>query len=143
MAWASVASVRRYTGEDVTDDDIARAQAYISVKVGVFEEQGRYITARDLALLDMAVSYMTVYINGIPDFFTREPVSSFTDDGLSANYDGSWDMPMSVRRALHGVSWLRNRTTVLRPASQQLTPYGSTPAGGDQLPGDELFAYGG
>lgn len=87
MAWATPDDVRSLAGRDVDSTLVDQAQGVIELTVG-----GRLATLTSdtvstgtLDWLRRAVAYQAAWMASHPDYYDRMDVSSFSQDGLSAN----------------------------------------------------------
>jgi hypothetical protein len=109
MAWATEDDVVALTGQAVTTDELAMAQALIEGAIGRTEAMATAeMVASDLEWLRRATSYQAVWMAGQPDLFTRMNVKQLSQDGLSAtmNEDALLLAPLA-KRELKRLSWRR------------------------------------
>ena len=106
--WASVADVVAKTGETVTEMHRTIAVGVLESVTGLIEEVERSdISDRDRYWLKLATCYQAAFVKNQPDLFSREDVSSVTQDGASAAYrnpDSHLLSPLA-RKCLRRLSW--------------------------------------
>lgn len=112
MAWLTIEQVKKITGVEVTDSDIALAGSTIEDRTGVFEEQVGLLGGRDRRVLVKAISYQAAWLADRPDTHDRDDVDSVSQDGASANLK-KWANTLApfARVALRGLSWKGTRSS--------------------------------
>lgn len=108
-AWATISDVDTFTGQTVTDAEIARAQAIIEIFANTTEEatDATPVSGRNAKLLAQAVSYQAAWMSEHPDVFTNVDVSSFSQDGMSASHahtEAALVAPLAMR-CIRRLSW--------------------------------------
>lgn len=136
MAWAEIADVYTYTKRTVSAEDIARAEAILSLVHGVVDEHTvGAINKRDLYFLKLATCYQTAWMLDNPDYFERLDMTNYSSDGQSVTFkaDGLLLAP-ATRRAVKRLSWRGTRT---------LKPKRARAASGAPLldPGAPIYDY--
>lgn len=110
-AWADVDDVLTYTGEEVDEDTILRAQDIIELFCGTTFLATDNISGRNLRCLNRAVAYQAGWMPSRPDLFTHIDVDTVSQDGASHT-------PGSVNAALlapFAARWLRRITWRHKP----------------------------
>lgn len=122
MPWATPADVDAVTGLTVDPATISRATSTLETITGLIEAIERPdITDRDRHFLKLMTCYQVAFIRDHPDLFSREDVTSASQDGESASYrnvDSHLFAPLA-RKAYRRLSW-RSKSLLM--------PDGSTPA---------------
>ena len=117
--WATAVDVLTYTKIEVTDNDIAVAQAQIDVRTSRVYADKDMISARDQYWLKLAVAYQAAWLVAQPDAFQRLDVTEaggaanrtmFTETAIVLAPDARW--------ALKRVSWLKSRSLHVRAADE-------------------------
>lgn len=107
-AWATVDDVDDVTGLTVDDKAIRRAAATLETITGLIEAVPRPdITDRDRHYLKLMTCYQVAFMKDNPDLFSRNDVTSASQDGESANYrnvDSHLFAPLA-RKAYRRLSW--------------------------------------
>lgn len=130
MVWCTAADVQALTGKVVGDEDVAQATGIIELTSGarVASFTTTSISNRNLDWLRRAVAYQAAWMVEHPDYFSRDDVSTFTQDGTSAAYrpDGLVLAP-NARRCLKRLSWRGMRTVQAVPGRRtwSAAPYTS------------------
>lgn len=122
IAWATEADVLSITRKTATAADIQSAAHEIESLTGLIQSVDRPdLTDRDRHWLKLAVAYQTAWMLDNPDLFSREDVTSVSQDGESAVYRNTDAHILSplARKALRRLSWRSLRAVV---------PGGGTPA---------------
>lgn len=114
-AWVDAATVLDVTGVEVSDAQVAQAQAAIEVLCGRSYDQTDRIRPRDVYWLGRAVAYQAAWAVGQFDLATRMDVTSATQDSVSSSFTGDAVVlaPMAAR-AINRLSWRRSRTIHVR-----------------------------
>lgn len=117
MAWATIADVDAVTGSTVDAGAISRATATLETITGLIEAVDRPdITDRDRHYLKLMTCYQVAFMADNPDLFSRNDVTSASQDGESAsfrNVDSHLFAPLA-RKAYRRLSWRSLR--LLSPA---------------------------
>lgn len=106
--WATTADVASVTGKTV--DGVTRniAVASLETMIGLIEVVDRPdISDRDRHYLKLATCYQAAFVADNPDLFSRNDVTSASQDGESANYrnvDAHLLAPLA-RKAIRRLSW--------------------------------------
>lgn len=108
MAWATISDVDAVTGLTVDAVAISRATSTLETITGLIESVDRPdITDRDRHWLNLMTCYQTAFMADNPDLFTRNDVTSASQDGESASYrnvDSHLFAPLA-RKAYRRLSW--------------------------------------
>jgi hypothetical protein len=114
MSWATTAETLTYTGIEVTDAEIAQAQAIVELFADVTEDAT--LSTKNSRLLKMAVAYQAAWITEHPDLFTHVDVSTMLQDGLQfvSGHENAFVLAPFARRAINRLSWRRNRSIKVR-----------------------------
>jgi hypothetical protein len=118
MPWATIGYTASITGAEVTDGQLAQAQAVIDLYSNVTPAASgdQTLTARDRRLLAAAHAYQTVWMAAQVDVHTRTEVASLDQDGVRVvpgHEDALYLAPLA-RRALGRLSWMRSRSVAVR-----------------------------
>lgn len=135
MARVTTQEVKTLTGRTVTDDEIARAESHLELFHGLIVARPD-ITDRDAEWLKRAVAYQAAWMQGHPDLYEREDVTSASQDGESAsfrNVEAHLLAPLA-RKALRRLSW-KGRAIVLPGSTRAASrPIVTSEAYDDSLP---------
>lgn len=114
-AWATTATVLDVTGAEVTEQDVAQAQALIEVMCGRIWLDTPRLRKRDLFWLARAVAYQAAWAPAQPGLETRMDLTASSQDGVTANLttDAMVLAPMAAR-AINRLSWRKSRTLHVR-----------------------------
>lgn len=107
-AWATADDVLTYTAEEVSDQDILRAQPLIELAAGTHFD-AVIDSPRNLRLLRMAVAYQTAWMRYHPDIFLNVDVDSISQDGHShtpAHENAALYSPWATR-CLRRLTWVQ------------------------------------
>jgi hypothetical protein len=108
MPWATIPDVTSVVGLTVDDAAIARATSTLETITGLIEAVDRPdITDRDRHWLKLMTCYQVAFMADNPDLFSREDVTSASQDGESAAYrnvDSHLFAPLA-RKAYRRLSW--------------------------------------
>lgn len=108
MAWATPADVDAVTGLTVDLAAISRATSTLETITGLIESVDRPgITDRDRHFLKLMTCYQVAFMKDNPDIFSREDITSGSQDGESANYrnvDSHLFAPLA-RKSYRRLSW--------------------------------------
>lgn len=106
--WAKPEDVDSVTGVTASTADIARATATLETITGLIQSIERPdITDRDRYFLKLMTCYQVAFMADNPDLFSREDVTSASQDGENANYrnvDSHLFAPLA-RKAYRRLSW--------------------------------------
>lgn len=106
--WATTRDVKSITDHDVTEIQRRIAVATLETMTGLIEEIDRPdISDRDRYFLKLATAYQAAFVADNPDLFSRNDVTSASQDGESAsfrNVDAHLLAPLA-RKALRRLSW--------------------------------------
>lgn len=112
MVWATPSDVDSVTGFTVATVDIARATSTLETITGLIEAVPRTeITDRDKHWLKLMTCYQVAFMRDNPDLFSREDITSGSQDGESANYrnvDSHLFAPLA-RKSYRRLSWRSRR----------------------------------
>lgn len=142
--WATTSNVRSITGESVTEDELADAQAVIELYSGrtfVGSQDNDSIRPKDKVWLQKAVAYQAVWQRSQPGYKTRHSIKEVNQDGAQIIYAGSSEpnntalimLAPLANRALKNVSWMGSRTIKLKAPSWE----GNHPSYGDYKRNDD------
>lgn len=117
MDWATTQDVANVTGQDVDDGAVKMAVATLETITGLIESVERSdISDRDRHYLKLMTCFQAAFMKDNPDIFSREDVTSASQDGESATYrnvDSHLFAPLA-RKAYRRLSWRSLR--LLSPA---------------------------
>lgn len=117
MPWATIADVDGVVGLSVDLGAISRATSTLETITGLIEAVDRPdINDRDRHFLKLMTCYQVAFMAEHPDLFSREDITSASQDGESANYrnvDSHLFAPLA-RKAYRRLSWRSLR--LLSPA---------------------------
>lgn len=106
--WATVDQVKKITGQVVTQEQRDMAVRSLETMIGLIEEVDRPdISDRDRYFLKLAAAYQAAFVKDNPDLFSRNDVTSASQDGESANYrnpDSHLLAPLA-RKSIRRLSW--------------------------------------
>lgn len=110
MSWATVGDVLLFTGQTVTDGDIAPASTVIDIYSNRTEAASGAMRPRDLKALAQATAFQTVWQMAQSGYYEREVANSLTQDGISVQqYQSQQDLAPLAIRALKNLSWKGSR----------------------------------
>jgi hypothetical protein len=120
VSWVTVADALTYTGQNLTDEELALASSMITVYSGALEAQPEdSITARDRLWLAMATAYQAAWVKGKPSVLAyRESHTQTSADGVNVTRESDSQImlaPMAAR-CLRNLSWVGNTTRHSPPA---------------------------
>jgi hypothetical protein len=106
--WATLGDVYAVTRREVSEENLAIAQAIIEDHAGTdaeFEDSG--ISSRNQRYLKKAVIWQAVWLEAHPDVLEAMDVTNVSGDGVSAQHatDTAAFMAPMARRCLNRVSW--------------------------------------
>lgn len=114
--WATIDDVDDITGLTVTNRDIMRAVHTLETITGLIQALDRPdITDRDRYFLKLMTCYQVAFMDENPDLFSRNDVTSASQDGESAAYrnvDSHLFGPLA-RKAYRRLSWRAKRFLVI------------------------------
>jgi len=105
-AWATVADVMTYTGVEVGDDDLLRAQDTVEIFAGT--TYGAVIDSpRNLRMLNRAVAYQAGWAKFQPGLLTNVDVDNVSQDGHShtPGHENAALLAPMARRCLARLTW--------------------------------------
>lgn len=106
--WATIADVDDVTGKTVTEKERGIAVRSLEPLIGVIEAVERPdISDRDRYWLKLATCYQAAFVLDNPDLFSRNDVTSASQDGESANFrnvDAHLLAPLA-RKCIRRLSW--------------------------------------
>lgn len=106
--WATIADVDDVTGKTVTEKERGIAVRSLEPLIGVIEAVDRPdISDRDRYWLKLATCYQAAFVLDNPDLFSRNDVTSVSQDGESANFrnvDAHLLAPLA-RKCIRRLSW--------------------------------------
>lgn len=106
--WATIADVEDVTGKTVTEKERGIAVRSLEPLIGVIEAVERPdISDRDRYWLKLATCYQAAFVLDNPDLFSRNDVTSVSQDGESANFrnvDAHLLAPLA-RKCIRRLSW--------------------------------------
>lgn len=107
-AWATVDDVQTYTGEQVSDEDLLRAQDIVELFAGVTFDSVE-LSPRNLRCLNRAVAYQAGWATGRPDLYTQTDVDTVSQDGHShtPKHENSDLLAPLARRWLNRLTWVQ------------------------------------
>ena len=112
MAWATIANVDEVTGLTVDQKAINRAVSTLETITGLIEAVDRPdITDRDKHWLKLMTCYQVAFMADNPDLFSREDITSGSQDGESSAYrnvDSHLFAPLA-RKSYRRLSWRTRR----------------------------------
>lgn len=108
MPWATIANVNDVTDLTVDQKAINRAVSTLETITGLIEAVDRPdVTDRDRHWLKLMTCYQVAFMADNPDIFSREDVTSASQDGESASYrnvDSHLFAPLA-RKSYRRLSW--------------------------------------
>jgi hypothetical protein len=114
-AWATADDVQLYTGVEVGDGELVRAQDIIEIFCGVTYDVAE-LSARNLRLLNRAVAYQAAWATYHPDLYLNVDVDNISQDGAShtpAHESAALLAPLA-RRCLARLTWSQKPLRVRR-----------------------------
>lgn len=115
LAWADAQTVLNVTGVEVTDPQLAQAQAAIEVFCGRTYDDTVRLRKRDLYWLGRAVAYQATWSDGQYDLVTRmDLILSFQDGTRSEFREDALVLAPMAARAINRLSWRKSRTLHVR-----------------------------
>jgi hypothetical protein len=144
-AWANASDVINATGVNVTEQQLAQAQADIEIFSGRVYPDTPRLRPRDVYWLGRAVARQAAWIAGQFGLETRLDATQTQQDGVSTTLtgDGLVLAPMAAR-ALRRVSWMRSRTIHTRAPIEGFGLVGNVlQEGNDELEPWQPMAQGG
>jgi len=112
MVWASAEDVLSITGASATAEDVALANATITVYSNRSYDASDSMTPRDLFWLKQAAAWQAKWLPANPGFGMNQSARSTSQDGVSTDRRAEWEenlAPMAAR-ALKNLSWKGDRT---------------------------------
>lgn len=134
MPRATPQDVQTIAGRTVTVEEITRAEMHLELFHGVIVDRPD-ISDRDREWLKRAVAYQAAWMQGHPDLYEREDVTSVSQDGESAafrNVDAHLLAPLA-RKALRRLSW-KGRAVLLPGSPSRVRPNVLSESFDDSLP---------
>lgn len=126
-AWATAADVLTYTGVEVGDEELLRAQDVIEIFAHVTYDAA-IDSERNLRLLNRAVAYQAGWARYHPDLYVGVDVDNVSQDGHShtpAHENADLLAPMALR-CIRRLSWMLKPLRVRgRYGSADYDDYGS------------------
>jgi hypothetical protein len=120
MSWATPDQALLWTGQAVTEEELAPASAIVTVYAGREEEEpADAISTRDRRWLGMATAFQAVWMRAKPGVLEhRESHTSSSADGVSVSRESDSQVMLApmASRCLRNLSWVGNRTTAQGPA---------------------------
>ena len=128
QAWADAQTVLDITGVEVTEPQLAQAQAAVEVMCGRAYPDTSRLRVRDVYWLARAVAYQAAWSQGQFDLATRMDVTAAQQDSVSSSFTGDAVVlaPMAAR-AINRLSWRRSRTIHVRSPFVDGSGYGADP----------------
>jgi hypothetical protein len=130
-----VSQALTYTGQTLTEPELALASGMITTYSGVTEDQpADSISARDRVWLAMASAYQAVWMKGKPGVLTqRESHTVSSSDGVSVTREADAQVMLApmASRCLRNLSWLGTRS--VRHVPDHLARYPFTDERADSL----------
>jgi hypothetical protein len=114
-AWATAADVLKYTGVEVGDAELIRAQDHIELIAGITYD-AVVDSPRNLRLLNRAVAYQAAWEQYHPDLYLNVDVDSISQDGHShtpAHENAGLIAPWATR-CLRRLTWVQRPLRVRR-----------------------------
>lgn len=109
MALVTPELVYELTRREVSEDEIAQAQAIVELEADLTEEAvtAGNVSARNLRLLENAVSWQAVWLLDHSDALSAMDVSSASQDGVSGQFRGDWAQYLAplAKRAIDKLTW--------------------------------------
>lgn len=128
QAWVEVQTVLDITGVQVTEQQLAQAQADIEVMCGRHYGDTARLRVRDLYWLGRAVAYQSAWAPGQYDLRTRMDVIRTDQDGVRTDLkDDAAILAPFAARAINRLSWRRSRTMHVRSPFLDGGTYGTNP----------------
>ena len=122
--FAEVTEIVAITGVTVEEDARKRAAIVIETVTGLIEDVDRPdITDRDRYYLKLATAFQAAWIHDHPDLYSREDVTSASQDGESVtfrNVDAHTIAPLA-RKAIKKLSWAGRRVVMPGGGAATLT----------------------
>jgi|SRR6185369_3789521 len=117
--WATAEQTLNRTRIPVTEDDIASAQMIVELFANTTTDasDAGLISSRNLRLLSFATSYQAAWMTEHPDVFTSVDVTSFSQDGMSAQqaHANAHLLAPLAKRCIDRLSWVLEPLRGYRP----------------------------
>lgn len=112
--WVTAVAAKVYTGEDLTEEELARASSIIDIYSGMTVDQPEEsISPRDRRWLGMATAYQAAWMKGKPGLLThRESHRASSSDGVHTTREADSQIMLAplAARTLKNLSWIAGRT---------------------------------
>jgi hypothetical protein len=112
IEWAAVGDVTAITGRTPTQAQRDQAARILETMHGLIEDVSRPdISARDRHFLKLACAYQAAFVVDNPDLFSREDVTSASQDGESVAFRNpdSYLLAPLARKSIRRLSWRGRR----------------------------------
>jgi len=117
--WATPADVLDKTGVDVSLQDVKIAQEIVSLfaETTTAASDAGLIASRNLRLLNRAVCWQAAWMPEHPDVFTNVDVTSFSQDGMSAQqaHANAHLLAPLAKRCIDRLSWMLQPIRAYKP----------------------------
>lgn len=112
MAWATLQDVGDVTGHSVTTQELAMAEAAVTIYANRTPSASASIGARDLYWLQQATCWQACWLAEQVLVEGRSVVGSLTQDGMAVNYGAEWQVTLAplAARSLKNLSWKAARS---------------------------------
>lgn len=112
MTWASISDVQSATGKTVTSDQLAQADAVVTIYCNRTPDASASIGARDLYWLKQAVCWQAAWQIQKPGYDQRDNAQSVMQDGLQVERETEHSVTLAplAARSLKNLSWKASRT---------------------------------
>lgn len=135
--WCTVADVKAVTGVTVDADTRTRAAILLGTLIGLIEGVKRDdISDRDKHYLKLTTAFQAAWMQDHPDLYSREDVTSASQDGESATYrnaDAHLLAPLA-RKSIRRLSWRGLRSILPTVGNEPTVRNVNSEAFDDSLP---------
>lgn len=112
MTWATIADVQTVTGKTVTADQLAQAEAVITVYANRTPTASASMGVRDLYWMQQAVCWQSAWQTQQYGYDQRSNAQSVMQDGLQVERETEHSVTLAplAARSMKNLSWKANRT---------------------------------
>lgn len=121
--FATIAEITTLTG--VTVDAVTRSRAAQGIELSTGLIEGTLaarteISDRDLYFLKLACAYQAAWLQGQPDYLTRNNLTAASQDGQSATGGADWlTLSPMARKSIKRLSWAGTRSMLVGAAAMR------------------------
>lgn len=118
--FATIEEITTVTGKTVDATTRSLAAQAVELATGLLEEVERPdVSDRDRYFLKLATAYQAAWLQGQPDYLTRNDLTSASQDGQSAAGGPDWlTLSPMARRAIKRLSWAGTRSVAISDAAR-------------------------